>query len=178
SGINTTANRLLLGVADDATETASSTAAKAAKAVDDKANEGIIKKILNKVTSGIKGFFQNNTIVNRVSEVLQSAGQFSSKETAEKATKELAEKLSTKLTSTLGESLAKKSGAALSKLTASVLSAGVVTAAMGVAAFIKGWNNVNDYLGIADDVNEPSLLMRLIGGIVAALNEVFCLGLV
>src|SRR5699024_9310781 len=48
SGRNTTANRLLLGVADDATETASSTAAKAAKAVDDKANEGIIKKILNK----------------------------------------------------------------------------------------------------------------------------------
>lgn len=178
SGRNTTANRLLLGVADDATETASSTAAKAAKAVDDKANEGIIKKILNKVTSGIKGFFQNNTVVNRVSEVLQSAGQFSSKKTAEKATKELAEKLSTKLTSTLGVNLAKKSGAALAKLTASVLSAGVVTAVMGVAAFIKGWNNVNDYLGIADDVNEPSLLMRLIGGVVAALNEVFCLGLV
>ena len=163
---------------DEGSKKASSAASKAVQKLDGEANEGIIKKIINKISSVLPDFIKSNKVVDGISSVLKGAGKFASKETAEQATKELAEKLTAKLTKWLGENLAKKSASAIAKATAGFLSAGVVTAAFGVAAFIKGWNNVNDYIGVADDVQEPSLLMRLIGGLVAALNEVFCMGLV
>lgn len=157
---------------------ATGNAAKAVQKLDNEANEGIIKKIINKISSVLPDFIKSNKVVDGISSVLKGAGKFASKETAEQATKELSEKLTSRLTKWLGENLAKKSAGALSKAAAGFLSAGIVTAAFGVKAFVNGWNNVNDYIAVADDVKEPSLLMRLIGGLVAALNEVFCMGLI
>ena len=164
----------LVTKADDAIKSVGS---KAIKTLDDTASKGVLGKLINHCNTAISKLFSNETVINKFAQVGKAMGgmeKTAAKEVAEKFGQELAEKL----TKYFGTKLASKIAAVTAKLAAGTLSVGIINIAFGVAAFLKGFNNANDILGVANTVEEPSFLVKLLAGIASAVNELCCLGLV
>lgn len=171
--VNSAKNRVVSKVDDVVGEVGS----KAASKLDDIASNGILGKVSKHVTSAVSKLFGNSKVINKFAEVAKALGGNMTKEAAQKVAKEFGEKITKKLVSKLGETIAESVGKVAAKLAGGALTAGVINVASAVIAFIDGYNDANSVLGLVDSVSKPSFLTKLLSGIVAALNDFCCLGL-
>lgn len=142
-----------------------------------KGNKGLIAKILDVATKGIKSLFGSSILKTQMAQAMKEGGKKASKEVVDKYAKELGEQITKKLIPKMSESLAKASGKVLGKLGATIASGGVLKLAFITGAFLSGWNNANNIMGIVDKVSKPSAMARFACAIVSALNEAFVMGL-
>jgi cell wall-associated NlpC family hydrolase len=128
-----------------------------------------------KVVEAIKGFFKDSRITSFVSKAISSFKGSKIKTTADKFTKVIGEFIIDKLPPLLTKHGGKMGAKAAAKLSAYTASAATLLVADAVFSFVNGYRNANSILGITE---QPNLLVRVLCGIIEALNSVFLLGLV
>ena len=171
-------NKVGAEASEEAAESATTTAGKVLKNLNTKSNDGIISSIINKITSKLSGFLKSDSIVSGIMKATKEMGQATTKEAAQKTAKELSEKLTEKFAKAFSEKIAKAGAKTISNIALTVGTAGLWKVVDAVTGFIYGWNNANNIIGVADDVQEASAITKFICGLASALNEVFAFGLV
>lgn len=159
-------------------EVTKETAGAALKGIENTQKKGIISKIISWITKNLPDFITDSRIVKYFQKAATEAGNLGAKETAEASVKELAEKLTEKLATKMSTELAEAGGKAIAKASSRIATLGVAAIASAVIGFVNGWNNANNIIGVANDVEETNGFTKLMCGLVSALNEIFCFGLI
>lgn len=135
------------------------------------ADSNILVKWAGKAQAGIVEFFSNSKIVKKFSDAASELGEKFSKE----ALQEAAEKIAKKLAEFLIEHGMKKLGAAIAKINIAAATAMISQIATAIYGFFSGYNNANTIMGVTE---MPNVGVRCICGVIQALNEAFCFGII
>ena len=133
-----------------------------------KADGGKVAEFFKKATTKLKDVLSNDKVAKFTKKLFGG-----SEEEAVKTGAKIAEKVGQKLTKVVGDSAADKLAKLTSKIAASAASAGLLNVLLAVKDFIEGWSNANTILGVVDEVREPSLITKLICGVVNTVAGLF-----
>lgn len=159
-------------ISESATKVKTSISQSAAK-INTKLTDSKVGNTVTKATEGMKGFMKDNKVIGKLKSALSKMDiplKDLGKNAIPDALMKASEKIGQKFAGKLGQASAKMLVRAAEAVTPAIL----ILIAEAIVYFTKGMYDADMILKI----KKPNALMRVLAGIVKALNEVFLLGLI
>ena len=158
-------------VGGKAADVAKKKMAKLAEKAAESQNKSIIGKFVAKIPEKIAGIMKDGKVAKYFRRAAKATGTILDEQTYNTLIKSLGQTLAKRLEQTAFKNV----GKAVAKITATIGTAGIFGIASAVYGFVSGFRNANSILGIT---KQPSVPIRVVCGLVQAVNEAVLMGLI